>query len=56
MIASRSIRPEQFEAKMVQLTAFRKQADEDIRAAREALREVVTRRQEAMLILMGHLD
>jgi hypothetical protein len=56
MIAARSTRPEQLRAKMAQLTACRKLADEEIRAAREALRQVVTRRQEAMLILMGHLD
>jgi hypothetical protein len=56
VIAARSTRPEQLHAKMEQLNAYRKQADGEIRAAREALREVVTRRQEAMLILMGHLE
>ncbi len=42
--------------KMAQLAAYRQQADEDIQRAQEALRQVVDRRQEAMLILMGHLD
>lgn len=31
-------------------------ADEEIKQARQALRQVVTRRQEAMLVLMGYLD
>ena len=41
---------------MAQLVAYRQEADREIQAAQEALRQVVTRRQEATLILMGYLD
>jgi hypothetical protein len=47
---------EEIREKMAQLAAYRHQADEEIKKAQEALRAVVTRRQEAMLILMGYLD
>lgn len=56
MVEHRSTRDEQIRAKMAQLTAFRRQAKQEIKAAQEALRQVVTRRQEATLILMGYLD
>lgn len=47
---------EEIREKMAQLAAYRRKADEEIKQAQEALRQVVTRRQEAMLILMGYLD
>lgn len=56
LIESKTSRDERIRKKMAQLTAFRQQAEGEIKAAQEALRQVVTRRQEAMLILMGHLD
>ena len=56
LIESRTARDEQVREKMAQLTAYRQQAKKEIQTARETLRQVVTRRQEAMLILMGYLD
>jgi len=41
---------------MAQLAAYRRKAAEEVKQAKEALRQVVTRRQEAALILMGYLD
>jgi hypothetical protein len=56
MVEDKTASPETIRAKMAQLTAYRQQAKTEMQAAQEALRQVVTRRQEAMLILMGHLD
>ena len=56
MVESKTVRDEEIREKMAQLTAYRQQAKREIQAAQEALRRVVTRRQEAMLILMGYLD
>ena len=56
MVESKTVRDEEIREKMTQLTAYRQQAKREIQAAQEALRRVVTRRQEAMLILMGYLD
>ena len=56
MVESKTVRDEEIREKMAQLTAYRQQAKKVIPAAQEALRRVVTRRQEAMLILMGYLD
>ncbi|UCD49168.1 MAG: hypothetical protein JSW27_16745 [Phycisphaerales bacterium] len=56
MAEDRTVSPGQIREKMAQLTAYRQQAKKEIQAAQEALRQVVTRRQEAMLILMGYLD
>ena len=47
---------EQIREKMAQLAAHRRKAAEEVKEAQEALSQVVTRRQEAMLILMGYLD
>lgn len=47
---------EEIREKMAQLAAYRRQADEEIKQAQQALRQIVNRRQEAMLILMGYLD
>ncbi len=47
---------EEIRQRMAQLAAYRRKAAEEVKQAQEALRQVVTRRQEAMLILMGHLD
>ncbi len=47
---------EQIREKMAQLAAHRRRAAEEVKEAQEALRQVVTRRQEATLILMGYLD
>jgi len=56
LIESKTARLEQIREKMAQLAAYRQQAEKEVKAAQEALRQVVTRRQEAMLILIGHLD
>ena len=56
IVEGKTARNEPIRAKMAQLTAFRQQAKGEIKAAQEALRQVVTRRQEAMLILMGYLE
>jgi len=47
---------EEIREKMAQLAAYRRKAAEEIKQAQEALRQVLTRRQEAALILMGYLD
>ena len=56
MVEDKTARAEQIREKMAQLTAYRQQARKEIQAAQDALRQVVTRRQEAMLILLGYLD
>jgi hypothetical protein len=56
LTANRAAPPEQLREKMQVVNEYRTQAQEKIRAARDELRRVVTRRQEAMLILMGDLD
>ncbi|HNY79861.1 MAG: hypothetical protein RBS72_19215 [Sedimentisphaerales bacterium] len=47
---------EEIRQRMAQLAAYRRKAAEEVKQAKEALRQVVTRRQEAALILMGYLD
>lgn len=56
MVEDKTVSPKRVREKMAQLTAYRQQTKKEIQAAQEALRQVVTRRQEAMLILMGYLD
>lgn len=56
MISRVDTTSEEIREKMAQLEAYRRRADEDIAQAKQALRQVVNRRQEAMLILMGYLD
>ncbi len=56
MISRVDTTSEEIREKMAQLAAYRRRADEDIAQAKQALRQVVNRRQEAMLILMGYLD
>lgn len=48
--------PDQITAKLSALRAARESAKQELAAAREAVRELVTPRQEAELVLMGLLD
>jgi hypothetical protein len=56
MINRADVSAEEIREKMAQLATYRRQAHEEIKEAQQALRLVVNRRQEAMLILMGYLD
>ena len=48
--------PDQIKAKLTALRTAREQAGQELAKAREAVRELVTQRQEAQLVLMGILD
>jgi len=47
---------EDIQAKLTELRTARKKAETELKTAREALRSVLTLRQEAQLVLMGILD
>lgn len=49
-------KPEEIKAKLTALREAREKAKQELAEAQEALREVVTLRQEAQLVLMGLLD
>jgi len=48
--------PEQIKAKLTALREAREKAKQELAKARAALQELVTQRQEAVLVLMGMLD
>lgn len=47
---------EEIQTKLTELRVARKKAEAELQTAREALRKVLTLRQEAQLVLMGYLD
>ncbi len=47
---------EDIQGKLAELRTARKKAEKELKTAREALRSVLTLRQEAQLVLMGILD
>lgn len=49
-------KPEQIKAKLTALREAREKAKQELAKARESVRELVTQRQEAQLVLMGILD
>jgi len=56
VLESTTATPDEIKAKLEALRQARAKREEDLQKAREALRDVVTVKQEAMLVLMGLLD
>ena len=48
--------PEEIKAKLTALREAREKAKQELAKAQDALREIVTQRQEAQLVMMGHLN
>ncbi|MFH0965936.1 MAG: hypothetical protein V2A58_18205 [Planctomycetota bacterium] len=56
MLESQDAKPEDIKAKLTALREAREKARQELAMARQALRELLTQRQEARLVLMGILD
>ena len=55
-LENKEAKPEEIKAKLTALREAREKAKQDLAKAQAELREIITQRQEALLVLMGTLD